>query len=44
MAAALTGAVGDPEWVHHDGMVARHAVEAALDALRGILVDLRSLR
>ena len=40
MAAALTGAVGDPGWIHHDGMVARHAVDAALKALAG----LRSLR
>ena len=44
MAAALTGAVGDPGWVCHDGMVARHAVKAALDALLGILAGLRSLR
>ena len=44
MAAALTGAVGDPGRIHHEGMVARHAVEAALYALPGILAGLRSLR
>ena len=44
MAAALMGAVGDPGWIRHDGMVAHHAVEAALDALPGILAGLRSLR
>ena len=29
MAAALTGAGGDPGRIHHEGMVARHAVETA---------------
>jgi len=29
MAAMLTGVVGDPGRIHHEGMVARHAVETA---------------
>jgi len=29
MAAMLTGVVGDPGCIHHEGMVARHAVETA---------------
>ncbi len=29
MAAALTGAVGNPGRIHHEGMVAHHAVETA---------------
>ena len=29
MAAMLTGVVGDPGRIHHEGMVARHTVETA---------------
>ena len=29
MATTLTGVVGDPGRIHHEGMVARHAVETA---------------
>ena len=37
MAEALTGIVGDPGRIHHEGMVARHAVETARQQVADML-------
>jgi len=37
MAEALTGIVGDPGRIHHEGMVARHAVETARQQVTDML-------
>ena len=37
MATTLTGVVGDPGCIHHEGMVARHAVETAREQVAAML-------